>query len=132
MEAITLSETYAAACAHALVFSWITRFGVTKTITSDHGLQFTSNVWSQLCDMLHIMHQQTTAYHPESNGAVERLHCCLKDTLRARTAAATWAEEIPWVLLGLHEQPREDNGLYPAEAVFGATIILPNVFLRKD
>jgi hypothetical protein len=57
------------------------------------------------------MHLQTTAYHPEANGAVERLHCCLKDALRVHAAAATWAEELPWVLLGLRAQPREDTGL---------------------
>ncbi len=45
MEAIPLSETSGAECACALVFSWITCFGVPKTITSDRGLQFTSNVW---------------------------------------------------------------------------------------
>jgi transposase InsO family protein len=94
MEAIPLSETSTVACAHALVFSWITRFGEPETITSDNGPQFTSNVWSQLCDMLHITHRQTTAYHPESIGAVERLHRCLKDALHAPTAAATWAEEF--------------------------------------
>ena len=67
--------------------------------------------------MLHISHRQTTAYHPESNGAVERLHRRLKDALRARAAAATWSEELPFVLLGLRAQPREDTGLSPAEAV---------------
>ncbi len=100
--------------------------------TSDHGPQISSNVWSQLCYMLHITHRLTTAYHPESNGAVERLHRCLKDALRARTAAATWAEEIPWVLLGLHAQPREDTGFSPAEAVFGAPIVLANEFWKGD
>jgi hypothetical protein len=82
--------------------------------------------------MLHITHRQTTAYHPESNGAVERLHRRLKDALRARTTAATWAEEIPWVLLGLRAQPREDTGLSPAEAVIVALIVLPNEFLNRD
>jgi hypothetical protein len=78
------------------------------------------------------MHRQTTAYHPESNGAVERLHRRLKDALRERTAAANWAEEIPWVLLDLRAQPSEDTGLSPAEAVFGAPIVLPNEFLKGD
>jgi hypothetical protein len=82
--------------------------------------------------MLHISHRQTTAYHPESNGAVERLHRRLKDTLRARAAAATWSEELPFVLLGLRTQPREDTGLSPAEAVFGAPIVLPNEFLQNE
>jgi hypothetical protein len=123
-EAIPLPETSTAACARALVFSWITHFLVPETIISDHGPQFTSNFWSQLCDMLHIMHRQVTAYHPESNGAIKILHCCLKDALHERTAVAAWAEEIPWVLLGLCAQPRENSGLSPAEAVFGAPIVL--------
>jgi hypothetical protein len=74
MEAIPLSDTLAAACAKALTFTWISCFGVPETITSDRGWQFTSNPWFKLCEMLHISHRQTTAYHPEVNGAIKRLH----------------------------------------------------------
>jgi hypothetical protein len=69
MEAIPLSEISVAACAKVITFTWICRFGVPETITSDHGPKFTSNLWLQLCEMLNISHKQTTAYHPESNGA---------------------------------------------------------------
>jgi transposase InsO family protein len=100
---------------------------VPETITSDHGPQFTSNLWSQLCEMLNISHKQTTAYHPESNVAVKRLHRCLKDALRACAAAATWSEELPFVLLGL-----QDTGLSLAKAVFSAQFVLPNEFLQND
>jgi transposase InsO family protein len=131
MEAIPLVEMSAAACAKVLTFSSISHFGP-KTITSDCGLQFTSNLWSQLCSMLNIAHRQTTAYHPESNGAVERLHRHLKDALRARAAVATWADELPFVLLSLRVQPRKDTGLSPAESVFGAPIVLPNEFVQSD
>jgi hypothetical protein len=113
-------------------FSWISRFWVPETITSDRGTQFTSNLWSQLCSMLNIAHRQTTAYHPKSNGAVKRLHRRLKDALSARAAAAIWAKELPFVLLGLRAQPREDTGLSPAESVYGAPIVLPNEFLHCD
>jgi hypothetical protein len=81
--------------------------------------------------MLNITHRQTTAYHPEANGAVVRLHCGLKDAFRARTAAATWAEELPWVLLGLCSQLREDTGLSTAEAVSGTPLVLPNEFCME-
>jgi hypothetical protein len=132
MEAIPLSGTSAAACAKAFTFTWISRF-VPETITSYRGPQFTSNLWFQLCEMLNISHKQTTAYYPESNGAVERLHCCLKDALRARDATATArSEELPFVLLGLRAQPSEDTGLSPAEAVFGAQIVFSNEFLQND
>jgi transposase InsO family protein len=123
MEAIPLSETSAAARAKALGFTWISRFGVPETITSDCGQQFTSSLWLQLCKMLNISHKLTIAYHPKSNAAVKRLHRHLKDALCARAAAATWSEELSFVLLGLRAQMREDTGLFPAEAVFGAQII---------
>jgi hypothetical protein len=54
MEAIPLSETFGAACAKALTFTWISCFGVSETITSNHGPQFTSSLWLQLCEMLKI------------------------------------------------------------------------------
>jgi transposase InsO family protein len=132
MEAVPLSETSAAACAKALTFSWISRFGVPETITSDHGPQFTSNLWFKLCKILNISHRQTTAYHPESNGAVERLHRRFKDVFRVHAATVTWSEELPFVLLRLRAQPREDTGHSPAEAVFGASIVLPNEFLQTE
>jgi hypothetical protein len=80
--------------------------------------------------MLNISHWQTTSYHPESNGAVKRLHCRLKDALCARAAVATWSEELPFVFLGIRAQPREDTGLSPAESLFGTPIVLPNEFLQ--
>jgi hypothetical protein len=46
--------------------------------------------------MLHISHKQTTAHHPESNRAVFRLHCRLKDALRASAASRTpFAHALP-------------------------------------
>jgi hypothetical protein len=132
MEAVPLPEMSTAACAKALTFTWISSFGVPVMITLDHGPQFTSNLWLQLCEMLNISHRQTTAYHPESNGAVERLHSRLKDALHARAAAATWSQELPFALLGLRAQPRKDTGLSPSEAVFGPPIVLPNEFLQNE
>jgi hypothetical protein len=107
-------------------------FHLAEMITSDGGLQFTSNLWLQLCEMLNISPKQTTAYHPELNGAVERLHRRIKHTLCTCVAVATWSEELPFVLVGLRAQPREDTGLSPAEAVFSAQIVLPNDFLQND
>jgi hypothetical protein len=63
---------------------------------------------------------------------VERLHRCLKDALRTRGANASWAAELPWVLLGLRYQPREDSNISPAQAVYGTPLVLPNQFLSID
>ncbi len=106
METIPLSDTSAVACAKALTFTRISCFGVPETITSNRGLQFTSNLWFKLWEMLHISHKQTLLTTLSRILAALRL----KDSLRARTATATWSQELPFVLLGLRAQPRPSPG----------------------
>jgi hypothetical protein len=75
--------------------------------------------------------QPHTTLSQTVQSTVERLHRRLKDALRARPAAATWSEELPFVLLGLQAQPREDPGLSPAEAVFSTPCSLMNFCKMK-
>jgi len=128
-EAVPMETVTAADCATALLHGWIQRFGVPETITSDRGAQFTSALWAALCKLLSIKHSQTTAYHPQSNGLVERFHRRLKDALRARAAGPDWHAHLPWVLLGIRSAWREDAQYTPAEAVFGSQPVLPGQFL---
>ncbi len=67
---------------------------IPAVLTSDRGAQFTSSLWAALCSLLNIQHNQTTAYHPQSNGMVERFHRRLKDALRTRCAAANWVGHL--------------------------------------
>jgi len=130
LEAVPLATTTATAVADALVATWISRFGVPEVLVSDRGPQFTSAVWEVLCKKLGIRHCTTTAYHPQSNGMVERAHRQIKDALRARLAGAEWPLHLPWVLLGLRVAPKEQSGLSSAELVYGAPLTLPGEFLR--
>ena len=129
-EAIPLASTTAADCATALLHGWIQRFGVPSTLTSDRGPQFTSQLWTALCKLLSINHLQTTAYHPQSNGLVERMHKRLKEALRARATASDWFQNLPWVMLGIRAAWRDDAEFTPAESVFGSQPVLPGQFLN--
>jgi hypothetical protein len=129
-EAIPIAATTTVDCANALFQGWVSKFGVLAVITSDHRAQFTSSLWAALCSLLNIQHNQTTAYHPQSNGMVERFHCRLKDALRARCAAANWVDHLPWVLLCLRAAARKYDSSTPAQAVFGSPLILPGQFSR--
>ncbi len=99
-EAIPLSSIAAADCAAALFSGWIQRFGVPSVHTSDRGAQFTSSLWTALCKILAISHVKTTAYHPQSNGLVERFHRLLKEALQARLAGLDWLSHLPWHPVG--------------------------------
>ena len=129
LEAIPLPDAKTPTCTNALIRGWISRFGVPADITSDRGPQFTSSLWSNLNKMLGIKQQHATAYHPQANGMVERLHRQLKDSLKARTTSPHWMEHLPFTLLGLRTTWREEPGCSPAELVYGSTLRFPGEFI---
>lgn len=127
-EAIPMPEASASTCAQALLQHWVARFGVPLHITSDRGRQFTSTLWAALAKVLGCKIWQTTAYHPQSNGMVERFHRQLKAALRARLTSPTWSDELPIIMLAIRATPKEDLGCAPAELVYGSTLRLPGEF----
>jgi len=72
-----------------------------------------------------MAHNKTTAYHPQSNGMVERVHRQLKEGLAARGADTDWPDHLPWVLLNIRSTPKSDSNISAAEMVFGMPITLP-------
>ncbi|MBX9657126.1 MAG: DDE-type integrase/transposase/recombinase [Nitrospiraceae bacterium] len=132
LEAVPLAAMDAEACAGALISNWVAGFGVPAAVTSDQGRQFTSALWGHACRALGIQHNTTTAYHPQSNGMVERVHRQLKEALKARLATADWPQHLPWVLLGIRNAPKEDSGCSAAELVFGTTLALPGQLTAEE
>ena len=131
-EAFPLRETSTAACAQAFLLGWIARYGVPTVITSDNGPQFISELWNQLSESLGIRIQRTASYHPQANGIVERFHRSLKTTLRARMRGPDWIDQLPWALLGLRTQIKEDLRASPAELTFGETLQIPGLPLCRS
>jgi len=122
---VPLTNVETATCRDALIRHWVARFGIPAHLMSDQGAQFTSSLWACTCEVIGAHHNTTTAYHPQSNGMVERAHRRLKDALKARLAAADWPEHLPWVLLDMNVAPKEDSGKSAAELVYGTTLTLP-------
>lgn len=73
----------------------------------------------------------TTAYNPEANGLVERLHRQLKSAIMCHETEA-WVDMLPVILLGFRAIYKEDLGATSSELVFGETIRLPGEFLQPS
>jgi hypothetical protein len=67
----------------------------------------------------------TSAYHPQSNGVLERFHCCLKDAKSDfRLVAASSVDPA-----GPASALWEDSGISAAEFVFSTLLQLPGQIL---
>ena len=124
-EAIPIPQSDSLTVAKALLHSWISRFGVPATITTDRGQQFESLLLNNLFRLLGASRIRTTAYHPAANGMVERFHRQLKDALRATDSISTWVDALPIVLLHLRSIIKPVLGCSPAQMVYGTTLRLP-------
>lgn len=127
-EAIPVSDITAEVVAKALYDNWIARFGCPLRISTDQGRQFESCLFTALMKKLGITRIRTTAFHPQSNGQIERWHRTMKAALMARQASTQWVDELPTVLLGLRTALRADNALNPALMTYGTTLRVPSDF----
>merc|ERR1712015_461014 len=130
-EAFPVTETSTLTLARTLLHGWIARFRTPAAITSDRGAQFVSELWRNFSKLLGADLHPTTAYHPQANGLVERMHRDLKASLRARLDAAenAWADQLPWVLLGLRTMVKRDLKTSSAELVYGEPLVVPGDFI---
>ena len=81
--------------------------------------------------MLGVQHQTTTAYHPQSNGLVERFHRRLKGALRARLSGPCWMDELPVAMLGIRAAWREDADMSPAQLLYSTALRLPGEMIPQ-
>ena len=125
--AVPIRDIRADTVIDALALNWISAHGVPETITSDRGSQFTSSIWTQLLQTWGIKHQTTTAYHPQSNGLVERLHRRLKESLMAlcQDERDKWYWKLPMALLAIRTTIKPDIGASPSDLVYGEGISVP-------
>jgi hypothetical protein len=57
-------------------------YGIPQNIVTDQGTQFMSDVFTTLCKLLKLKKLNTSAYRPESNGALERAYKTMVEFLR--------------------------------------------------
>jgi hypothetical protein len=71
--------------------------GIPKNIVSDRGSQFTAHFWEHLHKGLGTSLIRSTAYHPQTDGQIERVNAVLEDILRAcvLSSRGSWESWLP-------------------------------------
>ncbi len=108
-------------------------FGLPKVIQTDQRSNFTSHIFEQIVQELGVEHRLSSAYHPESQGALERFHQTLKSMMRAYCIESDkdWAEGLPLLLFAVRGTKQESLGFSPAELVFAHTVRGPLKLLSE-
>ena len=63
---------------HVLYNEFFLVFGFPRRLMSDQASKFMGQVISELCDLLGVTKIKTSPYHPQTNGAIERVHQTLR------------------------------------------------------
>ena len=102
-------------------------FGVPESLLSDRGANLLANVMMEVCALLGIEKLNTTAYHPQCNGMVERMNRTLKTMLRKHAVkfGMQWDKFLPGVLWAYRNTPHETTKEKPSFLMFGVDLRSP-------
>ena len=131
-EAIPLRNIKAKTIVQALT-KFFTLVGLPKSIQSDQGSNFMSGLFQQVMHELGIKQYNSSAYHPESQGALERFHQTLKQIIKTYCfeTEKDWDDGVHFLLFAARESVQESLGFSPFELVFGHTVRGPLKLLKE-
>ena len=117
----------AAAVAHALITHIICPFTTPRVILSDNGLGFRNSLLTELCVQFSIKQTFTVAYHPNSNGLVERANRKILEALRpvVGTLYEDWEDWIPQIGACINSSVCESTGKAPHYILYRVDKRLP-------
>jgi transposase InsO family protein len=132
-----LPDMEAHTVAIAFLDNWIYRFGVPEKVLTDNGKQFVSRVAELVSKVFGYKRVFTTAWHPETNGQLERWHLYFKRrivafaTERGFDLTSAECDGFPWDLIAkaceaaYNSTPPKMLKVSPFELIFGTRMALP-------
>jgi len=109
----------------------IHRFGISNSIITDLGTQFTGTTFCDFCGDRGIVIKYVSVAHPRENGQVHA-NGMIVDALKKRLytendrAPGRWMKELPAVVWGLRTQASRNTGVSPYFMVYGIEAVLPS------
>jgi hypothetical protein len=109
-------------------------YGAPKKVISDRDPRFTATFAKELCQMLGITQNLSTAYHPQTDRQSERTNQWLEQYLRiyGNHQQDDWASWLPMAQYIHNSWPSVTTGKTPFELLMGHTPILPDQSMPTD
>ncbi|HBK83636.1 MAG TPA: hypothetical protein DDZ41_08575, partial [Flavobacterium sp.] len=126
--AIPLENQEVETIARAFVKYFICCYGTPDIILTDQGSNFKSDLLKRICKLLRIEKIQTSAYHPQSNGALERSHRTLGEYLRNFTNGDSidWDIWLPCAMFSYNSTPHTSSNYMPFKLLYGCRPNIPS------
>ena len=110
--------------------TWGGDFGYPESVLTDRGTNFASEVFAKACKALHLNHVMTTAYRPQTNGMLERLHYTLKSGL-ATYPVDDWDNWVGDIVAAYRATPHTETRETPGYIFLGREMnVNPNIQFR--
>jgi hypothetical protein len=106
-------------------------YGVPRRIISDRDPRFTAQFAKEICTMLNISQNLSTAYHPQTDGQSERANQRVEQYLRiyGNSEQDNWAQLLPMAQFVHNTWMNESTGRTPFELLIGHT---PTIQTKKE
>ncbi|PNH02523.1 Retrovirus-related Pol polyprotein from transposon [Tetrabaena socialis] len=128
IELVPLLDKTAACVAQAFLQHVLARFSAPAEVLTDQGTEFQGEFGDLLRECF-IDHRTTSAGHPQSDGAAERVVQLVKRGLRKycheRQAPNCWDQDLPWLALGYRCSPQASTLLSPYRLLYGVDPVVP-------
>ena len=124
---IPLPDQTAETIAEAFVDRFICVLGAPKAILTDQGRNFISDLMRKIAKLFKIRKFRTTAFHPQSNGSLERSHHALGEYLKQyANDQKQWDRWIGLAMFNYNTNVHEATKHTPYELVFGKIARIPS------
>ena len=127
VEAFPTSDQKASTIATLLEEHVVCQHGIPEELLSDKGSNFLSDLMLELCSILEIHKINTSGYHPQTNGLVEKFNSTLQSMIaKASDKNATeWDKQLPLLLFAYRSVVQESTKESPFFLLYGRDPRLP-------
>ena len=127
-EAYAVRNADASTISKLLVNEILPRHGAPDVLLSDRGTIFLSTLVLEVCKYLTIRKVNTTAYHPQTDGLVERFNdtLCKMLSIYSNSNQSDWDQNIPIVLFAYRISVQETTTYSPFQLLYNREARLPS------